>query len=85
MTTTVVHIGNLFDDQFADDTLLTTDEACQAISRLGDPTSRRTVGRYKAMPDGLAYIEIGGRDYFRIGSLRSLVRSRERRPNPRRA
>ena len=45
----------------------------------------RTVIRYQNQPDGLPYVEIGGRIYYRRKSVLEWLESRERRPNKRRA
>jgi hypothetical protein len=45
----------------------------------------RTTRRYRNEPDGLPYLTIGGRIYYRIPSVMDWLAARERRPNPRRA
>jgi hypothetical protein len=44
----------------------------------------RTIMRYQNLPNGLPYLEIAGRIYYRRESVRDWLHSRERRPNPRR-
>lgn len=45
----------------------------------------RTIDRWCAMPDGLPFISIQKKRFFRIEGVREWLRARERRPNPRRA
>ena len=49
------------------------------------PLTDRTINRYENQPDGLPYIVIGGRKYYRVEAVREFIAKRERRPNPRRA
>lgn len=46
--------------------------------------TERTLIRWQQQPDGLPYVELGGRILYRISSVRDWIESRERRPNPRR-
>lgn len=50
----------------------------------GAKISVRTVARYRSMPDGLPYVEFGGRIYIPIEDAREWLRNRVKRPNPRR-
>lgn len=45
----------------------------------------RTVSRWQDMPDGLPYVQVGGRILYRIASIKAWLESRERTPNKRRA
>jgi hypothetical protein len=47
--------------------------------------SSRTTKRWRDMPDGLPYIKLGNRIFYKRASLLEWIYSRERRPNPRRA
>lgn len=42
----------------------------------------RTIARYEAMPDGLPFLYIGGRKFYRIEDARAFMESRVTRPNP---
>lgn len=44
----------------------------------------RTVARWQNQPNGIPYIEMGGRILYRRQSILSWIESRERRPNQRR-
>ncbi len=44
----------------------------------------RTIARYRNQPDGLPYVEFGGRIYIPISEARAWLSSRVRRPNQRR-
>jgi hypothetical protein len=46
--------------------------------------SKRTVERYRAQPDGLPYLEFGGRIHIPIEESREWLRARIKRPNQRR-
>ncbi|WP_420801302.1 helix-turn-helix domain-containing protein [Pinisolibacter aquiterrae] len=46
--------------------------------------SSRTVKRWRAMPDGLPFIALGGRIFYRRSSVRSWIEGRECFPNRRR-
>lgn len=55
------------------------------FARNNGPISAKTVSRYRSEPDGLPYLEYGGRIY--IGprnEAREWLMRRVRRPNPRR-
>lgn len=45
----------------------------------------RTVARWQDQPDGIPYVEMGGRILYRRQSILAWIESRERRPNQRRA
>lgn len=42
----------------------------------------RTVARYEAQPDGLPFLFIGGRKFYRIEDARRFMESRVTHPNP---
>ena len=44
----------------------------------------RTIARYETRADGLPYLSIGGRRYYRVASVQAWISAQERRPNPRR-
>lgn len=44
----------------------------------------RTVMRWQNLPDGLPYLELGGRILYRRQSVMDWIASKERRPNARR-
>jgi hypothetical protein len=46
--------------------------------------AERTVARYRAMPDGLPFVEFGGKIYIPREESREWLRSRIKRPNQRR-
>ncbi len=46
--------------------------------------SERTLIRWQHEPNGLPYVELGGRILYRLASVRAWIESKERRPNPRR-
>lgn len=46
--------------------------------------SERTIKRWRALPDGLPYVALGGRIFYRRSSVRAWIESRERFPNRRR-
>lgn len=46
--------------------------------------SPRTIARYRAQPDGLPYLEFGGRIYIPISDAKSWLNGRVKRPNQRR-
>jgi hypothetical protein len=46
--------------------------------------SKRSVERYRAQPDGLPFVEFGGRIHIPIPESREWLRSRIKRPNQRR-
>jgi hypothetical protein len=46
--------------------------------------SRKTSARYRGQPDGLPFMEFGGRIYIPIEAAREWLRSRVKHPNPRR-
>jgi hypothetical protein len=73
-------ITNLLDD----DTLVSFSDAGTCLGKPGKPLSRRTISRMANKPDGLPFIEIGGRKWIRLSAIRELVRQRERHPNRRR-
>ena len=43
----------------------------------------RTLSRWQAQPNGLPYVEMGGRVLYRRQSILAWIESCERRPNPR--
>jgi hypothetical protein len=45
----------------------------------------RTLSRWQAKPDGLPYVEMGGRILYRRQSILAWIESCERRPNARRS
>jgi len=45
---------------------------------------RRTVANYRAQPNGLPYVLFGGKVYIPIEEAREWLKSRVKRPNPRR-
>ena len=45
---------------------------------------KRTIARYRDQPDGLPYLEFGGRIYIPINEARAWLSDRVKRPNPRR-
>ncbi len=67
-----------------DDPLIGLKEIGELLGPKGKPLSERTVRRYMGEPDGLAYIEMGGRTFARLSAVREYILRRERRPNPRR-
>lgn len=46
--------------------------------------SPRTIRRWSDQPDGLPYVRIGSKRYYRLASVRAWLEGRERKPNPRR-
>ena len=44
----------------------------------------RTLTNYEKLPNGLPSMELGGKKYYRLESIRKWLDARERRPNPRR-
>jgi hypothetical protein len=46
---------------------------------------QRTVARYRGEPNGLPFVELGGRIYIHIPSARDWLAGRLKRNNPRRA
>jgi hypothetical protein len=46
---------------------------------------RRTVARYRKMPDGLPFVEFGGRIFIHMPTAKRWLEARIHRPNPRRA
>lgn len=46
--------------------------------------SPRTIARYRNQPDGLPYVEFGGRIYIPIADARAWLSGRVKRPNQRR-
>ncbi|EKS28154.1 hypothetical protein [Afipia felis] len=44
----------------------------------------RTIARYRTKPDGLPYLEFGGRIYIPIIEARAWLSEQVKRPNPRR-
>jgi hypothetical protein len=46
--------------------------------------AERTVARYRSQPDGLPFVEFGGKIYIPIEESREWLRSRIKRPNQRR-
>ena len=61
------------------DEFITRDELAAELR-----VSPRTVMRWQARPDGLPYVELGGRTLYRRSSVLDWIGSHERRPNPRR-
>ncbi len=47
-------------------------------------TTRRTLGRYDRLPDGLPFVMVGGRKYRPLNASRNWLAHRIRCPNPRR-
>ena len=45
----------------------------------------RTVARWQDQPNGIPYVEMGGRILYRRQSILAWIESRERHPNQRRA
>jgi hypothetical protein len=45
----------------------------------------RTVNRYRHLPDGLPYVEFGGKIMISVSGAREWLERRIHRPNPRRA
>ncbi len=48
-------------------------------------TTRRTLGRYDRLPDGLPFVTISGRKYRPLTACREWLTRRIRRPNPTRS
>lgn len=44
----------------------------------------RTINRWMNQPDGLPYVQLGGRILFNLESVRTWLAARERHPNQRR-
>lgn len=44
----------------------------------------RTINRWMNQPDGLPYVQLGGRTLFNLESVKVWLASRERHPNKRR-
>ncbi len=61
------------------DDYLTRDELAAELR-----VTTRTVIRWQNMPDGVPYVELGGRTLYRRSSVRAWIESHEKRPNPRR-
>lgn len=47
--------------------------------------SERTLIRWQHLPDGLPYVELGGRILYRVPSVKAWIEALERKPNPRKA
>ncbi|TGT42627.1 helix-turn-helix domain-containing protein [Mesorhizobium sp. M8A.F.Ca.ET.165.01.1.1] len=47
--------------------------------------SERTLIRWQNQPDGIPYVELGGRILYRVSSIRAWIEGKECRPNPRKA
>ena len=47
--------------------------------------TQRTTSRYRKQPDGLPYLEFGGKIYIPLEESREWLRSRIKRPNRRRS
>ncbi|MDX9982222.1 MAG: hypothetical protein RBU25_19535 [Lentisphaeria bacterium] len=47
--------------------------------------SEKTIARYETQPDGLPYVMIAGRKWYRIPEVVAWIGRREHRPNRRRA
>ena len=60
------------------DDFITRDELAAELR-----VSPRTVMRWQARPDGLPYVELGGRTLYRRSTILDWIGSHERRPNPR--
>lgn len=58
---------------------LTRDEVAAELR-----VATRTIARWQNQPDGIPYIEMGGRILYRRQSILAWIESRERRPNQRR-
>jgi hypothetical protein len=50
----------------------------------GANISPRTCSRYRNQPDGLPYVEFGGRIYYPLEEARAWLASKIKRPNQRR-
>lgn len=50
----------------------------------GANISQRTCARYRNQPDGLPYVEFGGRIYIPIAEARAWLERKIKRPNQRR-
>ena len=48
----------------------------------GTEVCRRTIARYRRQPDGLPYMEWGGRIYIPVNPGREWIQKRVRRANP---
>src|SRR5262245_37937788 len=84
-TMLIANITQLFDTELGGDHEIVLTEQLQTIlGPPGEPLSRRTVSRFRNRPDGLEYFDVGGRSVSTLGQVRTFVRRRERRPNPRR-
>lgn len=46
--------------------------------------SDRTLKRYRAMPDGLPYVQLGGRILYHVPTVLAWIQTRTVHPNPRR-
>lgn len=63
------------------DANILTDYAPEEKFAEANNISIRTAERYRAQPDGLPFVEFGGRIYIPIEESREWLRSRIKRPN----